>query len=486
MLRLLRHQWKEKIRSPFWQKNIWLNILIVILGIYLLMNIIFIGFEADVILKKIFGNANIIEIFTGILFYYFAIDLIVRFLFQQLPTLSIQPYLPLPIKKSTLLHYPLLKSVSNVINLIALLLIVPFFIKVICVANTPSFCLAWIITVISLIVTNNFLNYSLKKYFSKHPLLIMSLLAIVGMLVYLDITRTISCSRYFTTAALYIARSQWLIAIPVTVSVLSYYLAYYLLRKNAYIEERRKNVRTNSGNFSFLSGFGEAGLLMRIEIKMILRNQRPKSLLYISLVYLLQGFIFYQQRYLDNYFILIFIGIFMTSAFPIMYSQYSFSWESSFFDSYMVNKIVPFNYIRSKYLFFAIVSIIGFIVTLPYALINTKIAFINAAMLFYNIGITSIIILFLSTYNSSRIDLGKSQFMNYQGTGIVQFVTVIPIIGFPLLVQLLFHYVGLSQYGIYVIGLIGLIAIAFSKYLVQIITNQFIKKRHVMVLDFRQ
>jgi len=485
MLRLLQHQWKEKIRSTFWQKSIWLNILIGLLGIYLLMNIFIIGFFSDVILKQIFGKINIVETYTGILFYYFAFDLIVRFLVQQLPTLSIQPYLTLPIKKSTLLHYPLLKSVSSFMNLIALLLIVPFFIKVICVTMTPSFCVTWIITVISLIATNNFLNFSLKKYFSMRPLLIMSLLAIVGMLIYLDITKIISCSYYFTTALLFIAGSGWLFIVPVLVAALSYILSYWLLKRNAYIEDRQTNTRIYSGSFSFLSRYGEPGLMMRNEIRMILRNKRPRSLLFISVLYLVFGFNFYRQENLDHYFMLVFIGFFMSSTFAVMYGQFSFSWESSYFESYLVNKIAPYNYIRSKHMLFAVASIISFIVTLPYALISAKIAFINMAMFFYNVGISSIIILFLCTYNSSRIDLGKSQFMNYQGLGMVQWLAVIPILGIPILIQLLFSHFGLSHYGFYFIGIIGLIAILFNKYLIQIVTNQFVKRRHQMASDFK-
>src|SRR5574344_2098223 len=102
MYKLLTHQWKEKIRSPFWQKNILLNIVLGILGLYLLLNLVAISLFADKILLEIFKDCDVIESFTRLLFYYFLFDLIARFLFQQLPTLSIQPYLTLPIKKSTL------------------------------------------------------------------------------------------------------------------------------------------------------------------------------------------------------------------------------------------------------------------------------------------------------------------------------------------------------------------------------------------------
>ena len=219
---------------------------------------------------------------------------------------------------------------------------------------------------------------------------------------------------------------------------------------------------------------------------MILRNKRPKSLLYINIFFLAYGFIFYQQKNLDNYLILIFIGTFMTSIFSINYGQYMFSWESSFFDCYMSNKITPFRYIKSKYMFFLLSSIIMFILTLPYALISYKIGLINAALLLYNIGISSIILMFFCTYNTSSIDLGRSQFMNYQGIGITQFLVIIPILGLPILIYFVFKILGIPEYSFYAIGIIGITAIAFNKYLLPMVANQLVNRKDKMAAGFRQ
>ena len=486
MYKLLIHQWKEKIRSPFWQKSIILNIVLGILGLYLMLNILAIGYFADKIILSFYKDGDVVKVFTGLLFYYFAFDLIFRFLFQQLPTLSIQPYLTLPVKKSTLLHYPLLKTLPDFFNIIALLLILPFFVKVICATQTSLFCLTWIISVISFIFTNNFLNFSLKKYFSKRPLLILLLLVLVGSFLYLDITKVVSFSGVYSSAFFYLANTPLLVVLPVVIAVLAYMLAYFLLKRNSYIEDTQSHQQSNSGSFIFLSRFGETGNLIRVEVKMILRNKRPKSLLYLSLIFLAYGFMFYRKENLNNYLILTFIGLFLPSMFAINYGQYMFSWESSFFDSYMANKIENFSYLKSKYLFFSISSIFMFILTLPYALISYKIGLINASLLLYNIGISSLIMMFFCTYNTSRIDLGKSQFMNYQGTGFTQFLVIFPVMGIPALVYLVFNYFGIPQYNYYALGIIGATGIVFNKYLIQMVANQFVKRKYKMAVGFRQ
>lgn len=394
MYKLLIHQWKEKIRSPFWQKNILLNIVLGILGLYLLLNLIAISLFADKILLEVYNDCDVVETFTSLLFYYFLFDLIARFLFQQIPTLSIQPYLTLPIKKSTLIHYPIIKSVFSFFNLLAILLLLPFFIKNIYSTQSLQFSLSWFVSVLSLIAGNNFLNFSFKKYLSKQALISLLFIAFTGLLLYLDIAKITSMSEYFSAAIYYLSKTSFLIFVPVLFAVLCYYLAYTVLMNNAYIEDSQKLAIKKRNGFSFLNNYGEIGQLIRVELKMILRNKRPRSLLYISGLFVLYGFMFYKKDNLDNYIILSLSGLLLPAMFSTNYGQYLFSWESSFFDSYLANRISPYNYIRSKHLFLSISSIIGFLIVLPYAFISYKIGFINAAFLLYNIGISSIIMLF--------------------------------------------------------------------------------------------
>jgi hypothetical protein len=486
MYKLLTHQWKEKIRSSFWQKNIILNIVLGILGLYLILNFIAVSFFADKILLDVFKDCDVIESFTRLLFYYLLFDLIARFFFQQLPTISIQPYLTLPIKKSTLIHYPIIKSVFSFFNLLAILLILPFFIKNIYLTQSFQFSLLWIVTVLSLIAGNNFLNFSLKKYFSRQALISLLFLSFVGLLIYLDIAKIISISEYFSAAIFYLVNTTTFIFVPALFAVISYYWAYTILKNNAYIEDSQKLTIKKSNGFSFLNNYGEIGQLIGVELKMILRNKRPRSLLYISGLFVLYGFMFYKNENLDNYIILSLSGLLLPAMFSTNYGQFLFSWESSFFDSYLTNKISHFNYIKSKHIFFSISNSIGFLLVLPYALISSKIAFINAAFLLYNIGISSIIMMFFCTFNTSYIDLGKSQFMNYQGTGITQFLVILPILGIPLLIYFLHKILGILPYYYYSIAVIGLIGIALNKHMLEMVESRFMKRRYKMAVGFRK
>jgi hypothetical protein len=485
MYQLLVHFWKEKLRSPFWQKSIIVNVLLGFLGLYLALNILMLGFFADRIIGEVFPDQNVVAAFNRLLFYYFGFDIVIRFFLQQLPAVSIQPYLTLPIKKRTLLHFPLIRSAFNFINLLPILLILPFFFKVVVKTESISYCISWLVSILSFIGINNFLNFSIKKYFVKKPLVVVLWIIALSATVYLDVAKIISLSSVFGDAFGALNQNS-LFILPIALAVAAYYIAYKLLRNNAYIEGVEKESNSKASSFQFLSNYGLIGTLIGSELKLILRNKRPKSVLSLSIFFLLYGFMFYNDIYLDSPYMLAFVGIFVTSSLAMFFYQFAFSWESSFYDMFLVHRISTFNYALAKYYLCAVMCVSSYLVTLPYASIASKIAFINTAMMLYNVGITSITVFFAGTFSSSKIDLGRGQFMNYQGTGAHHFLMMVPLFGIPMIIILLFDLAGMKEFGFYGVAIIGAVAIVLHKQLVGFISNQLIKRKYRMSSGFRQ
>lgn len=486
MFELTTHQWKEKVRSVFWHRNMILNIILGFFGILFLLYALLIGFFADKIIIKLYEGSKIIDKFNGLLFYYFSVDLIIRFLSQSLPTLSIQPYLTLPIPKKKLLHYPLIKSGLSFFNLTAMLLLFPFFVKVIATSQTAVYGMVWVSTVLSLIVTNNFLTYAIKKYFLVKPMFVLLLLTGLGTLIWLEVQGIVPMSLYFSDVFSVLTSMPFLALIPITVAVLSYILIYTLLKKNSYLEDSISKDVKNTGSFSFLNRYGEIGQLLSIELKLILRNNRPKGFLYSSLFFMAYGLIFYKNKNLDNHLVMSFTGVLIPAMFSLQHGQLFFSWESSFFDCFRSNRIRVLNYIKSKYIFHIAAITIGFIFTLPYMFIDYRIGWINLAFLCFNIGINSIVSIFLSTYNKSYIDLGRSIFMNYQGISSIQFLILIPAIGLPFSIYFICDYLGIVNYYYWIIASFGLIGIVWSGYLLKVLAGRFEKRKYKMSVGFKE
>ena len=487
MLGLLLNQLKEKQRSTFWQKSLVVNILLGIFGLYFLVNIAVVGFFADTIITRFYPDRNIIEAFISLFFYYLVIDLNLRFIFNPIPALSVQPYLVLPIKKNNLLHYPLIMSALSFYNLIPLLLILPFFVKVVCISYPFFFCFNWIIGIISMVIVNTFISFCLKKSFLNRPVLILLIFLACGGILYFDIRSSSFISGYFSSAFLFMSWRPFLMVVPIILAILSYITGYSILKNGAYLEDSRSIHTRNIKGFQFMTNYGETGNLLMTEIKLILRNKRPKSLLIFSLLIYAYGFFIYNHpRSNENLPFLIIIGFLLSTAFAITYGQYMYSWEGCFFDCYLVNKISVTNYLTSKFLLFAIAGFIGFIPTLAFGIFSYKIVVANALMMLYNIGITSFLLIFLCTFNTTKIDLGKSQFMNYQGMGLLQLLLILPLFGIPLILFLLIELLNISKYGLYIFGMVGVTGIIFHKYILRLIAYQFLRRKYKMAYGFRQ
>lgn len=114
-------QWKQARRSPVFQKSLVVNIILGLLILYFASIFLTLGFYTDKILLKVFPDQSPVDTLNGFLLFYFLFDLLLRFMLQDLPVMAVQPYLHLPINRSKLIHFMLMRSVPSVFNLLMLL-----------------------------------------------------------------------------------------------------------------------------------------------------------------------------------------------------------------------------------------------------------------------------------------------------------------------------------------------------------------------------
>src|ERR1700743_2248243 len=93
ILTFLSHQWKSFWRGRGVGKNLAMQITLGFLLLYLLACCLAVGIELSFLLHKMYPGSDTIRVYCGLLLYYFAIDLGLRFAFQELPVLATQPYL---------------------------------------------------------------------------------------------------------------------------------------------------------------------------------------------------------------------------------------------------------------------------------------------------------------------------------------------------------------------------------------------------------
>ena len=193
-----RHRVLSIRRSSFWQKSRILNIVIIVVLTYFALNFVALGFVVDRILLDQFPDVDPVRKFTEYVFYYYLLDLLIRFLMQELPVISIAPYLHLPIKRSKIFNYLLSKSLVSFLNYFPLLIIIPFFLKAVVGSYGAIGSISWLLAIVILIFFNNYLTFILKKLFAIRPAISLAFLLLIGAIIYLDETGRLGFSSFFS------------------------------------------------------------------------------------------------------------------------------------------------------------------------------------------------------------------------------------------------------------------------------------------------
>ncbi|PKV62654.1 DUF5687 family protein [Pontibacter ramchanderi] len=486
---LLNLQLKQARRSPAYQKSLVVNIILGFFIIYFALLFLSLGFFGHKILSEIYPDQSPLVSFNSFLLIYFLIDLVSRFMLQDLPVLAIQPYLHLPVKRNKLVHFVLLRSIPSVFNLLMLLVFVPFMFRAVVPEHGTGIALVWLTSLLLLTFINNFILIYFKRQLTSNPKLTLLLALAVGGLMLLDYLHVLSLRQFSVAAFGALLQQPWLVVVPLLGLIGVYLLNYRFLMQHLYPEEIYvKKVSAVEGNdMAFLNRFGDTGKLIALELKLIWRHKRPKSMVMISAFLLFYGLIFYTNKvYLEGWGMLIFVGIFVTGSPMFNYGQFVPAWQSAHYDALLTRPITTYQYVKAKYLMFIPSILLVTVLTLPYALFGSKVLLINLASCLFNMGVNSIVVLYFAALNKDRLDLSNGSAFNWQGVGASKFVMMLPMILGPVALFLPFSFMDIPQWGIFAIALAGALGLIFHRQLLQLMAKRLEERKYTLAAGFRQ
>lgn len=482
---LISNEWKKFARIRNSGTSIFAQIFLAFIVLYLLLSSILLGVMLKSILHKLTPSKEI-QSYCIFLFYYFLLDLPIRYWIQELPTLAIKPYLLQNIKKSILIRFLNIRSLFSIFNLIPLVLFIPFLFETIKPQYGNNVLIGFIVTIFFLMLTSHFLTMYLKRKSILNSKWLLSIVLVIILFALGSSYNLLSLdkiSKYVFSQLLY---NHWSSILAVVLFFLVFFLNTTLLKANFYLNIDAKNKKNNSLSLNWADNFGE---LISNEIKLIFRNKRAKNSFLVSFVFLLYGLTFYKQGAFEKKSISLMIVVFgymITSFSSLQYIQFLFSWQTSHFDQLMTAKHGIKEYIKSKLDILRILNSISFTLSLFYAFLDWRIIPLHLAFFLFNIGIVIPFGTMINVYNSKGFDISQSTSFNFQGVGATSYiVSLLPIL-FILLLQST-----LNQYfdywvGIFIIGLIGLVSLIFHTWWLNRITNLFIKRKYKIVSGFRE
>ncbi|WP_143473291.1 DUF5687 family protein [Flavilitoribacter nigricans] len=478
----------SRIRSPFWQKSIGINVVLILLALYLMLNFLALGFFLDKFLMHFYPDADPIQVFNRFFLYYLVYDLIMRFFMQNMPVTSVKSFMLLPIRRSRLVYYLLAKSFPNFFNLLPFLFLVPFMFK----AVIPSLGLAawaWLALCGLLVFINHCLAILLKRSFMIRPLAAIGLVVGILTIAWFDFQGVLPFSESFGRWMDWTARNTWGLLLPLSVFVTLVYLLYRLFYSNIYLDKlirSDKEEASNSGSLDWLGRFGKIGRLIQLDLQLIRRNKRPRVMATMSIFFLLYPLIVLQDGLENKMGIAIFVSVFTTGLFMINYGQFMLAWESSFFDYLRVRQISIKEYFESKFYLFGLSTTIVLILSMLYAFVYPILPLFFVAGALFNMGVSTFILMFTSTYNVRKIDLGKGAFMNWEGVGASQFLLILPIMVLPMLIYWLFSLWAGMYGGLAAISILGIIGILLKDPILDALARQFERRKYIMTSSFKK
>lgn len=183
--------------------------------------------------------------------------------------------------------------------------------------------------------------------------------------------------------------------------------------------------------------------------------------------------------------VLMFASLFITGGFALNYGQFIPAWDSAHYKMLMSQGFRYRKFLESKWILMVVMTTILYLLSFPYLyFFGSDIFLMITSGAIFNIGFNSLFILYAGSFNRKRIDLNKSAFANTQGTSATQFLIIIPLMLFPMLLFWLFNkFVGHNS-GFISVALIGILGLVLKSILMNIIEKKYIKDKYAMINAF--
>jgi len=341
---LRKHQWKAFRRHPMFERNLGVKIFMYICFGFLALEFLAFGFFLDALCLEVGNYTSPIDCFNSGLLYIMIVDFVVKFVMKTSQSMQISPYLTMPVKRNKLFNFLQIKEFTSMWNWYLMFLVVPFSFKVVPMEYSFLHVFIYLIFIYLLFIMNSFL-VALTKSWVKTGMWKAAFPAVIiaGILVaafkfdfsFGDYTQQ------FAGSLLRLNPIAW--AAFIGTFVFLWYACRWQMRSMIYREMQGEKVKDSMSfsNMTFLDRFGEIGEYINLELKLIFRNKRLKNqfFMFIAIVVIFGVQLKTNPIVHQNAFTSLFWIGFMVAGFGIIFSQYLFMSESSYFDGLMSRKL---------------------------------------------------------------------------------------------------------------------------------------------------
>lgn len=479
-------EWKAFFRSASFAKNLALKILMGFGVIYFAVMFVALGVLAFYGLKESFPNPLIV--INKYLIYYFVFDLVFRLALQKMPVMNIRPLLTLPIKSSTIVNFSLGKTYLSFFNILHAFLFLPFAIVLLINGYDVLSVILWLLSIIFLFYINNFLNILLNNKDKLFAVFLVILIAFGASQYYNIFDVTLYTGGFYQS----LFDTKWMIVVPFVVLIILYYVTFNYFKSNLYLDAglASKHDIAKTENLTWLNQYGVMGTFLKNDIKLIKRNKRSKTTIFMSIMFLFYGLLFYSggiESY-DNPAMHMFAGVFVSGGFLITFGQFVPSWDSSYYGLMMTQNISYRDYLNSKWWLMTIATAITAVIASFYLYFGFHIYLMILAGAIYNIGVNSSLVLLGGAFTKTPIDLSsaKGAFGDKKAFNVKTMLISIPQLGGPMAFYALGYYLISPNAGLLFVVLAGLLGLAFKNKAFDLIVKIYKSEKYAALDSYKQ
>lgn len=414
-----------------------------------------------------------------------AIDLVIKYLWQEMPTQNIKPFLTLNIPKKTLINYMLIKTFLSAFSWLNSLFFITF--SIIALFNGYGFLeiFAWFMGISALFYLNNFLNIFFND---KETVAIAVAVAfgVVGVLGYYQIIPVLSYSEMVFYS---FYEKPYIALFPVILFVGIWWICFRYVHKEFYLDQGLEVKKTvgRTENIAFLNKYGVLGTFINNDIKMLRRNKVTKGILLGSFMFVFYGLLMFTSVTYKTSAMMMFMGLFVTGGFQFLFGQRVPAFDSSYYPLMMTLNVPYKEYLKAKWWLMNIVTGLSMIVALFYAYIGWEVYITFFAAGLYNIGVNSQFTLWSGAFNKTQIDLNsKEKRMGQKNSfNLKALLLLIPKMLLPMAVfAVTKHFFGMTG-GVLSIAILGAIGFLLREKIFDIIVKHYKREKYSTLDAFK-
>ncbi|REC46001.1 DUF5687 family protein [Chryseobacterium sp. 5_R23647] len=483
--RFLKLEWKSFFRGSSVGLNLLMKIFRMIGIVYFIFCFAGMAFLAYFYVEKELGE-NPLKMVSRFLIVAWVVDLIFKYMIQQLPTQNIKPFLTLNIPKKVVVNYTLIKTFLSPLSWMN-----SFFFITFCgimlfngysVLNTVS----WFIGVSLLFYLNNFLNFLFNDK-EKIAMGIGVVILAISALTYYEIVPTLS---YAETFFYNLYERPYFVVIPIVLFAGLWKITFNYIRKGFYLDEglEAKKQIGKTENIAFLNKYGAIGSFINNDIKMLKRNKVTKGILIGSFMFVFYGLLMFTNDFYQTPTMLMFMGLFVTGGFQFTFGQRVPSFDSAYYPLMMTLNVPYKEYIKAKWWLMNIVTAFSIILALFYAYFGWDVYFAFFAAGLYNIGVNSQFTLWSGAYNKTQVDLNlrEKRVGQKNSFSFKALILMIPKMILPMVVYGAMNYFFGIQAAVISIAVLGLLGFALREKIFDIIIEKYKSEKYSTLQAFKK